>query len=526
VNVAALLRTQATIRPDAAAIVERRGGRTQTTTFAALDRAAGLAAALLRREGLSPGDAALVLHPMSSVLYVALASLLRLGLVAMFLDPSAGREHIERCCALVPPRALIASPNAHALRIVSPGLRRIPHKFSVGLALPGAIRWGGDGLTPWDTFEDCAPDTPALLTFTSGSTGRPKAAVRTHGFLLAQHRVLEQSLALAPGEVDLVTLPIVLLANLASGVTSLIPDADLRRPGAINPAPVVDQIQVHRPVRTAASPAFFGRLAGYCAPRGIALSSFTRINLGGAPVFPRLLDQVHDVAPHAEVCAVYGSTEAEPIAHAARSEMRTDDIEAMYAGRGLLVGRPVPAIQLRIVPDRWGTPIGPYTGETFAALALPAGAPGEIVVSGAHVLPGYLHGEGDAETKFTVDGHLWHRTGDAGYLDAERRVWLLGRCAARIGDLYPFSVECAALRYPAIHRAAMVAHRGERILLVQWRDPSARVDVAKIRASLAWAKLDAVIAVPEIPLDSRHNAKVDYPAAQRLLQRIRHIVVV
>jgi len=306
--------------------------------------------------------------------------------------------------------------------------------------------------------------------------------------------------------VDLVTLPIVLLANLASGVTSLIPDADLRYPGAIDPAPVVEQIQAHGPVRTASSPAFLDRLAGHCAARRIALSTFTRIYSGGAPVFPRLLDEFQRMAPHAEVSAVYGSTEAEPIAHVARSEMQTDDIEAMYAGRGLLVGRPVPAIQLRIVPDRWGTPIGPYTGEGFAAVSIPPGAPGEIVVSGPHVLPGYLLGEGDEETKFTVDGHIWHRTGDAGYLDTRGRVWLLGRCAARIGDLYPFSVECAVLRYGAIHRAAVLAHRGERVLLIQWRDRG---------------QLDTVIAVPEIPFDKRHNAKVDYPAAQRLLQRVR-----
>ena len=520
-NVAALLHAQATLRPDAPAIIERRGGRTRTTTFAALDRAAAQAAALLRREGLAPGDAALVLHPVSSDLYVALAALLRLGLVAMFLDPSAGRAHVERCCALVPPRALIASPKAHALRIISPGLRRIPHKFSVGPALPGATRWGGNGLTSWDAFEDCKPDAAALLTFTSGSMGWPKAAVRTHGFLLAQYRVLEQSLALAPGEVDLVTLPIVLLANLASGVTSLIPDADLRRPGAIDPAPVVDQIQAHRPVRTAASLAFLDRLAGYCAPRRIALSSFTRIYSGGAPVFPRMLDEFQGMAPQAEVCAVYGSTEAEPIAHVARSQMHANDIEAMYAGRGLLVGRPVPAIQLRILPDRWGTPIGPYTDEALAAVSLPPGAPGEIVVSGAHVLSGYLHGEGDKEAKFTVGGSIWHRTGDAGYLDAKGRLWLLGRCAARIADLYPFSVEGAVLRYAAIHRAAVVAHRGERVLLVQWDARATRVDLAEIREYLTWAKLDAVIAVPEIPLDKRHNAKVDYPAAQRLLERVR-----
>jgi olefin beta-lactone synthetase len=96
-------------------------------------------------------------------------------------------------------------------------------------------------------------------------------------------------------------------------------------------------------------------------------------------------------------------------------------------------------------------------------------------------------------------------------------LWLLGRCAARIGDLYPFSVEGAVLRHSAVYRAAVLAYHGRRILLVQWRDPSERVDPTEIRKSVAWAKLDAVIAVPEIPVDKRHNAKVDYRAAQRLL---------
>ena len=113
--------------------------------------------------------------------------------------------------------------------------------------------------------------TPALVTFTSGSTGEPKAAVRTHGFLLAQHAVLEESLSLAPGEVDLTTLPIFVLANLASGVTSVIPDADLRYPGRIEPGPVFEQLRqldrtTHRLVgrtRIAASPALLARLAAH-----------------------------------------------------------------------------------------------------------------------------------------------------------------------------------------------------------------------------------------------------------------------
>src|SRR5262249_4573411 len=150
------------------------------------------------------------------------------------------------------------------LRLFSPAVRRIPVKFVVGWWLPGAVPWSrADRLPPREEIHPCPPETPALLTFTSGSTGQPKAAVRTHGFLLAQHRVLEKSLRLAPGEIDLTTMPIVLLANLASGVTSLIPDADLRFPGAINPAPVIGQVQAHGPVSSVASPAFFECLVNH-----------------------------------------------------------------------------------------------------------------------------------------------------------------------------------------------------------------------------------------------------------------------
>jgi len=47
-----------------------------------------------------------------------------------------------------------------------------------------------------------------------------------------------------------------------------------------------------------------------------------------------------------------------------------------------------------------------------------------------------------------------------------------------------------------------------------------RVDLAEIRDSLRLAKIDAVVAVSDSP-NVRHNAKLDYPAAQRLLERVR-----
>lgn len=527
-NIVEILQRHAVERGDAVAIVDRRG----PLTFRELDEGSARVAARLEQLGLAPGDPALILCPMSSDLYVTLIGLFRIGAMAMFVDPSAGRPHLERCCRLLAPKMFLGSAKAHLLRVISPSIRRIPRQAVIGSWLPipgtssvtsrmtGAMR---AQVAPVDER------TPALVTFTSGSTGEPKAAVRTHGFLLAQHAVLEDSLALAPGEVDLTTLPIFVLANLASGVTSVIPDADLRHPGRIEPGPVFDQLrrleQRHHlaPSRIAASPALLARLAVPTRERPTPLAAFTRIFTGGAPVFPSLLAALHSAAPFADVTAVYGSTEAEPIAHVTWREIGAADRHAMRTGAGLLTGHPVASIQLRILPDRWGHPIAPLTLPDLDALALPAGEAGEIVVSGPHVLTGYLHGQGDEETKFEVDGRRWHRTGDAGYLDADGRLWLLGRCSARIDDsrgrVYPFAVECALDGIAGVKRTAFLTHDGRRVLAAEL-EPAASADTSDtLRAAAAWAHPDDVRIVERLPVDARHNAKIDYPALRKLLAR-------
>src|SRR6266568_3377223 len=119
-NIASILQAHAETRPDAAALIETIGGRERVTSFGELQRQVTLAVALLWQAGLRPGDEVLVLQPMSLELYVALIALFRLGLVAMFIDPAQGLEHIEACCHLIPPKALLGSTKAHALRLLSP----------------------------------------------------------------------------------------------------------------------------------------------------------------------------------------------------------------------------------------------------------------------------------------------------------------------------------------------------------------------------------------------------------------------
>lgn len=525
-NLLALLQAQAAARPDHTALIDRTGPRPRDLSFAHLLDAAGRGAHLLRRAGLQPGDRVLIFQPMSAALYTALGAIFQAGLTAVFIDPGMTRSQLERAAAGLAPRGFIATPRAHLLRLLSPTIRRIPVRFVTGLAMPGATRWARHrGLTPDAEIAMTDPDMPALITATSGSTGPIKFATRSHGFLRRQHHAIHTALAMPADAVVATTLPIFVLSFMASGVTTLLPKVDLRRPGAVKVAPLLREMDATRVSCLAASPAFLDAIARHCLTHRRSLDRLTHIYSGGAPVFPALTDRLRQIAPQATVTAVYGATEAEPIATLSDPTISAADRDAMHAGAGLLAGTPVPALDVRVVTDRWGSSRGPYSQAQWDAQELEPGRPGEIVVEGPHVLTAGGVGEDATLTKIEVEGRRLHRTGDAGYFDEQGRLWLLGRCMARLparpGDAaygrYPFAVETAVHALEEVRHAAVVTRGGRRILALELYAPQPAEWLAALQARLAWAQLDEIRVLDHLPVDKRHNAKIDYPALLKLL---------
>jgi len=521
-NAVELLDRAARIRPDTAAIIAGPAGRESVLTYAALVERSRRLASLFAEAGLRAGDGMAIMLPMSAELYAVIAAAWRLGVVPVFMDPNAGDAHFERCIRRYPVRAFVGTPAACLLRLASPTLRKIPHAFVSGVLFPGArpLR-AARHCAPSKDACPCADDDLAMIAFTSGSTGQPKGIRRTHELLLATHAVLSAHVKPEGGEVALATLPMFTLTNLACGATSLIPDVDLRRPGRVDPRRIVGQLERWRARSAVASPALLERVADLCLTQRHTLESVQEIFVGGAPVFPPLLDKLTRMAPHARVAVLYGSTEAEPIALLSSTEVSAEDVARTMHGRGLLAGPPIQEISLRILRDRWGSALKAGTPETLERETLQSGQPGEIVIAGPHVAAGYLGGEGDAETKFLVGDQIWHRTGDAGWLDERGRLWLLGRCAARIedalGTLYPYAVEAALSFHPGVVRSAFLSHRGERLLVLEMRERAQQPDVRALLRPLDWASIAAVVLLKHIPVDARHNAKVDYPALRRAL---------
>lgn len=515
-NLVSLLENRAREHPDRIALADRHRGADRVMSYGELARRVAAGAEELASRGLRKGGVILLFQPVSIELYEILLASFHAGLRVMLADPSAGREFLGLCCRRLKPDGFFGSWKAQALRLAVPEMRRIPLAICPEAWFPGARAWRTDGAG--GAPAEVADDDAALITFTSGSTGEPKAAVRSHGFLLAQHRVLSRALNFEAGEVDLVTLPVFVLANLASGLTSVLAAADAARPGFPDVVVAGRQCRRFGVTRCAASPAVFeGFLSG---PTGVP--GFGKVFTGGAPVFPDLLRRLGGALPEAAIESVYGSTEAEPIAHfpAKLSDGVTDGLTRR--GGGLCAGRPVAEIALRIIADQWGTPLD------RAGPEVECGQAGEIIVSGAHVLAGYLDGLGDGETKIPGAGGVWHRTGDAGWMDGQGRLWLLGRCAEKMrlfpaeGGLpadalrYPFAVECALRElFPGIRMAALELEGRRTLVVGKECDDSL---AARIRSGADGLGMERVVFIREIPLDRRHQAKVDYPALRKLLE--------
>src|SRR6185295_12873743 len=137
-NVLAVLQRVAVQAPDRPALIMADG----SITFGDLWRRIGHAAAGLRRLGLSPGERAVVMIPMSIDLYVAMLAVLDVGAVAVFVDPWIGRRQIASFAAFAEPRAWLGVPRSHLLRLLDRRLRAIPLTVTTGRRL-GSLpaRW-------------------------------------------------------------------------------------------------------------------------------------------------------------------------------------------------------------------------------------------------------------------------------------------------------------------------------------------------------------------------------------------------
>ena len=491
VNIAGLLERSAERRGPAAGIVAP-DGRT-LWTFHDLAEAAARLAGGLAELGIGLGDRVVILEPDTRELYRLIIGVIWAGAAAMIPPLSLPFHRALRIAGQARPTAVIASPTIWPLALTASGLRNAPTRLTTGRRrFPGTrsveALAGNRPIPPART----SADNPAVVTFTTGSTGANKAITRSHGVLRAQHEVLAALRPLDEAAIDLAGLPMLVLHNLGSAVTSV------PAPRGAGSSSYGARIRAAIARTGATGAAGFPHLfeSALNGARAGDLDRLRSIYVGGSRVRPALLTALRAAAPGARVMVVYGSTEVEPISAIGADEY-LDLLASREPSEGVCVGSIIEDLELQVEPN------GRDSRDPESRPRAPAG---RILVRGPRAARG------------AEDGG-WLDTGDLGRIDGDGRLWLLGRSSNSLGDHFPVEVERLAEALPWVDRAALVGPgtgpTSRTLLAVQprrWGDPRARAawldGVRELARDRGW-QLDEIVLLRHLPVVAGAAAKVD-----------------
>ncbi|HBK72207.1 MAG TPA: AMP-dependent synthetase [Flavobacteriaceae bacterium] len=487
-NIITLFLESARRYPKKTAIISKK----KSIRYAKLEQEVKATASYFISKGIKKGDRVIVFIPMSIDLYRVVLALFYIGATAVFLDQWIDNKRLDLSCEIANSKGFIGVFKTKFLMLFSKELRKIPiklklnkqHKLKVNMAMN-------------------LDDVPALITFTTGSTGVPKAAERSHRFLKEQFNALLYEIKPKASDIDMPVLPIVLFMNLGVGCTSVIADFKMTKPEAIKEITIVNQIRKYAVNRIIASPFFVHKLAIFLIDKNTQLDTLKQIFTGGAPVFPREASVYLKAFPKTISNIVYGSTEVEPI-----SSIRVDNLIQKGIHRGLPVGEVFYKAKVKIIKI-CNHAIAPCSYEQLNVLVVTDGEIGEIIVSGPHVLEKYFENEQVfKDNKVVVEGEIWHRTGDSGYLN-KNELFLTGRCKQLIYNdaklLSPFIIENKLQLIDGVTLGTLIKNKDTLILIVE-----SILSVSELKSKIIDIPYDEIKILSKIPRDPRHNSKIDY----------------
>ncbi|MCC6225023.1 MAG: AMP-binding protein [Microthrixaceae bacterium] len=533
--------------PDRIAVIDESRGIgsrrwTRTTTYATLSDRAESVAVGLRDIGVHEGTLCSFMVPPGEDAMVLALALWRVGAAMVGIEPhSHGLRNIARSLARVGPTVFFGSPEAHvARRAFGWGRGSVHTDVVVGpRRVPGAHTLASLE-RPWPSEPrrtDAADDDPALIAFTTGSTGTPKPTVMTRRNLAMLIRGISEQWKLGDGRdiVDMPTFPIFWIIGMSHGGTVVVPPMNFatKGPGDANPARLAETIRRNNVHSMFGSPALLANLATHCADHDVVLPSIRRIVAGGAEVPGPLFAAVKAVLGDGEMYSDYGATEVLPATEIAGDVVVGETWARTERGEGLCVGAPLAGVETRIVAIDDG-PIATMEDATVLA----TGSVGEVVVRSPHVSDRYYESPTDMADNKIADGDaLWHRLGDTGFLDESGRLWLCGRRSHRVvaagRTYYPLCCEPVINAHPDVAASALIGIRdgggdgpAEPAMCVELvTNPSRRIEVVEAELAALAGTCDATrgitrfIVIDRLPVDRRHNAKIDRPALSARFSR-------
>jgi fatty-acyl-CoA synthase len=421
---------RAAISPDRTAFVFAG----QQTTYAQFADRVNRLARQLRGSGVRPGDRVAYLGPNHPALVETMFATYAAGGIFVPINFRLTAREIDYVLGHSGARLLVHAPECASAVGAS---ERVPDLTAV--ALDDYETWLTAGTaTPLDVVT--AANDPACILYTSGTTGRPKGAVLTHDNLVWNTYNLLVCVDVAGDEVALLNAP---LFHVAALNQCLLPTFLKGGCSVIMPAWDVDGcydlIARHRVTWMFGVPTMYADLAASPRWSTADLTSVRRLLVGGAAV-PEALIRIFQERGLA-FCQGYGMTETAPGATFLEAPE-----SATHPGSA---GAPVFFTDVRCVrPDLTSTD---------------PGEPGEVLVRGPNVTPGYWNDPAATRDAFTGD---WLRTGDVAVVDAYGHFHIVDRIKDMYvsggENVYPAEVEAVLFEHPAVAEAAVVGVPDDR----------------------------------------------------------------
>jgi long-chain acyl-CoA synthetase len=314
------------------------------------------------------------------------------------------------------------------------------------------------------------PADIALISYTSGTSGAPKGATNTHGNIMFNAERQRTGLGLPEAPVYFALAPLFHITGMVCEFGACLSSAGtLVLAYRFEAGVVLDAFAEHRPHYTVGPSTAFMALAAHPSVTRDHFSSFRVISSGGAPLPPALVEKFRAAfGPY--IRNGYGLTECTaPCASVPpHLEAPVDPVSGTLA-----VGLPGPDTVVRIVDDE--------------GREVPFGEPGEIVVSGPQVVPGYWR-RPQATAETFPGGEL--RTGDIGFMDEQGWLYVVDRKKDMINasgfKVWPREVEDVLYTHPAVREAAVVGvpdgYRGETVRAYVSLRPGAAADPGELAA--------------------------------------------
>ncbi len=434
VNLAALITDH---RAETVALHDVMG---QVTYGELRDLSCGLRGGLLRA-GIEPGDRVAVVCANTRYFVVSYLAVVGAGMIAVPLNPLSPAPELQRELSAVEARAVIVGPaGRQAISDIDLGV--VPSLECV-IGCPG-VELGDRATHLFDelvsgepaSVADVEPDTVAVLMFTSGTAGLPKAAMLTHDNLeINQRQTLAHSPeGFLPDDIAYGVLPLFHIFGLNTILgTSLRLGATVVLAQRFDPESLVESIVEQGVNLVAGPPTMWLALTGLPDDARAQFAS-VRTAISGAAKLPTHIAEAVADRLGIELAEGYGLTEAAP-------SLATS--LGVGAPRGS-VGRPVPAVEMRIVDE---------SGDDVLI-----GDPGEIIARGPNIFPGYWNDDDATARVLDVDG--WLHTGDIAVVDEQGFISIIDRAKDLIivsgFNVYPAEVETVLVEHRAVSQAAVV----------------------------------------------------------------------